>query len=55
MTAICKPKTNNLYFQWTVLQKPVSISLEQLVKFRYIREKNGVDIMGKIHTNYYII
>lgn len=31
---------------WTVLKKPVSISLEQLVKFRYIRDKNGVDIMG---------
>ena len=37
-----------LLFQWTVFQKPVAISLEQLVKFRYIKDKNGVDILGKL-------
>jgi hypothetical protein len=41
--------------QWTVVQKPVSISLEQLVKFRYIRVKNGIDIMGKLHNILYKI
>jgi hypothetical protein len=31
-----------------VLKKPVAISLEQLVKFRYIKDKNGIDILGEL-------